>query len=602
MRVRGTTPSKVHSRRGLEWLKRWLGVWLAYVVIAALSAPVASAKRVELRGSSRISVNFGRANGRLVLRGQLTDEAGSGLPGEHVLLQVLSDTPEGTGAIRAALAGATTCGGKATGLPAQDDGLSVRVEENGRFCLAMALPALPYRMQFRYAGGPFVTDSALTVPVDVSRTPLTIAFVPTPRVVSLDDHDWNIAVIATTNEEGALHGEAGLTLRLENETGTQLASATTDATGKALFRVETDRLGSPGRGEVRASFEGNESIGPARVSFVIERRAHVTLQVSDPITGGVPDDGIPFTVRARWRGGPVTGGAVVARVGKSDVGAAPVDAAGLAQLTATFAWDRTESVPVTLGYAAAYGPYDPGEPITIVVPVRTPGPLRHLPLVVAAGLLVLWIAWGRVERRTSAASKPRAPLQGSGGASVAEVELLRPHTEASWHGQVVDAHSGAVIPHAVIELRQTSFDRKSPTTEARADALGRFTLGAPDGAVTSQCTLHAYGVLHDRAELRAPAFGEVVIRLITRRRSLLERLLAAVPKPEPGKPEPTPSEIGRGAPEGVAAWAKRVEAAAYGVEPVDATRQAWAEGTHAGTREVTAPLPRPSSKAPDDGA
>ncbi len=544
---------------------------------------------MQLRGGSRIQASASRSGGKLEVRGQLVDDGSNPFHGEHVLATLSASAAEAQSALAAGLASATTCSARdATSVSHRGGALDLRTDEQGRFCVLVTLPPLPFVVKLAYAGGPLVGGADADLPVDLGRRTLALAFAPTPRVVSLDEPMWTVAVVASTQEDGSLHGEGGIAVILENEHGKTIATASTDSGGRASFRVDTSELGPPGKGEVRARFDGNEAVGNTKVSFPIDRRAHVQVSLDGPVPSGVAEEGIPLAVQVKWRGGVVPGGTIEARVGTTVVGAATVSETGTATVVATFAWEKDEAVPMTLRYASAHGAFDPGEPLRVSVPVHGPSFLRRLPLVLAAALVFGWLVLGRMERRKA----PAAP-QTREREPVPEMVVVAPAAKGAdpvWSGRVVDAHTGEPLAGATVRLERIAFTETEPLCRTETDAQGAFRMALPEGYPASEAArpqglmLTAEGRLFARLTQPAPGFGELRVALVARRRKLLDRLVEYARWSLRGGGDPTPGELRAHArkasvPDGdrLVEWADRVEHAAYGGEEVDAAVEAWAE-------------------------
>lgn len=521
------------------------------------------------------------------MRGQLLDDGGNPFHGEHVLATLTASTAEAQASVAAGLASASSCSARdAASVSHRGAALDLRTDEQGRFCVLVTLPPLPFVVKLAYAGGPLVGGADADLPVDLGRRTLALAFAPTPRVVSLDEPVWTVAVVASTQEDGSLHGEGGIAVALENEHGKTIATATTDSGGRASFRVDTAELGPPGKGEVRARFDGNEAVGNTKVSFPIDRRAHVQVTLDGPVPSGVAEEGISIPVQVKWRGGAVPGGTIEARVGTTVVGAATVSEAGAATIVATFAWEKDEAVPITLRYASAHGAFDPGEPLLVSVPVHGPSLLRRLPLVLAALLVFGWLVLGRMERRKTPAPAPARERE-----PVPEMVVVAPAARGAdplWIGRVVDAHTGEPVPHATLRLERTAFTAMEPLARTETDAQGAFRLALPEAPASAErpqgLVLVAEGRLFAPLTQPAPGFGELRIALVARRRKLLDRLVEYARWSLRGGPDPTPGELRAHARKGsvpdgdrLVEWADRVEHAAYAGDEVDAAVEAWAE-------------------------
>ena len=169
----------------------------------------------------------------------------------------------------------------------------------------------------------------------MARRPVALSFAPVPSVVRLDD-PVTIVAVARIDDDGPSGAERGLTLALTDERGTRLGLATTDAEGRAVFVLDSTRLGPPGKGELRVAFDGAADLSKAQHAASVERRASVVLSCPEASSGALPaadaEEGAPFTVLARTRAGAVVPtGSVEALVDQTVVGAATIEA-GTAKL------------------------------------------------------------------------------------------------------------------------------------------------------------------------------------------------------------------------------------------------------------------------------
>ncbi|HEY4119290.1 MAG TPA: carboxypeptidase-like regulatory domain-containing protein, partial [Byssovorax sp.] len=220
------------------------------------------------------------------------------------------------------------------------------------------------------------------------------------------------------------------------------------------------------------------------------------------------------------------------------------------------------------------GPYvKAGPELHVAVPVAHPSIVRQILLAVVVLGVAAWViaGWRRAPKAIVAASSEPAHAPPSGRAGV-EV-LAQPRGMTGWRGTVCDAHDGAPIAGARLRIVTPAFQGDGVAAEATADAQGAFTLessASRDGA-----RLVVESTLHSAYEQALPPPSVLGIALVTRRRALLERLVRWARRhgaPFDALPEPTPGHVRRAAARsdatGVATWAARVEAAAYGADSV----------------------------------
>jgi hypothetical protein len=290
--------------------------------------------------------------------------------------------------------------------------------------------------------------------------------------------------------------------------------------------------------------------------------------------------------------GTVDGGIVEALVGTDSVGSANV-AKGKARLTVSFAGGRRGEVPVTLRYVPGAPFWRAGRDIQVVVGVAGPSIWRHLLLGGLVALLTGWIVakWRRSPETMRAESASMPPP--SGRPEIVVVD--RPSGLRGWKGTVTDAHEGFPIGGASLKIVASSFEGERTVAETETDETGSFALGvdAPEGA-----KLVVEGELHATYQQVLPPPSLLRVALVTRRRALLDRLVKWARTRGgqfDGVKEPTPGHVRRvasrtAAPE-VEAWARKVENAAFGPEPVTRTLEDDVQ------RDEPRPLPLPDRAA-----
>jgi hypothetical protein len=293
--------------------------------------------------------------------------------------------------------------------------------------------------------------------------------------------------------------------------------------------------------------------------------------------------------------------------GNTIVGAAPLRA-GSARMIATFSPPAPASssgpgAPVLrLRYVPDAPWFVPGPELRVEQPTRDPGVWTRLPLLVAAGLMVAWLALARMPSAGTASRDRRAPRRASDGSASA----VRPHVallkadaaQAGWKGRVVDAHDGTLVAGARVSIQRRGFERVETITSTVTNEAGQFELAGATSLPYDE--LVAEGTAYAELRGRIPPAGELQIALVLRRRALLERLIRWAHrrgKPFNAWPEPTPDQVRRaaGADLSVVRWADAVERAAYAGAPIDRGAQAEVDNL----APSDAPLP---TRAEEDDA
>jgi hypothetical protein len=562
--------------------------------------------QIHVRGAAELHAVASAVGGDLTLHGELIDDAGTPIPSVRVVISATSGddarTPLRLGPLRACDDG--------VGRPARSGADEVETDDRGGFCAMTATPSgtakVMITLRYRPTAGSLYDATELVVPVEPAQDHLLrtlLRFEPAPESIDLDRDVLTItaslrvdradAARALPNAAGSAQ-RANLALVLTDERGARVAEAVTGGDGRARFEVKPEALAGPGTGELTARFAGNAVLGKAECAQPVLRRAEVHLALAHPPPRADPEDGVTLDVDATTlRGGPVEGGVVeVWRIPSMGAGAssrearpgavaatvlaaATVDAQGHARVVAVFPGAGASHAPLALRYVPAAPWYRPGPELRVDVPLAGPGIWRSLVLAIVVLAAAVWvvIGWRRAPRPPIAPGieGTRAPPSGRAGVHV----LASPSDLTGWRGTVADAHDGSPIPGARLSIRAPSFEGEGAlTAHAVADANGAFTL---EGSYRSDARLVVESVEHSTHEQALPPPSVLGVALITRRRALLDRLVRWARQkgaPFDGAPEPTPGHVRRVAARGsaseVAAWAGRVEQAAYGPASVDA--------------------------------
>jgi hypothetical protein len=554
---------------------------------AVLAAPLASHAqqrgsplRIHVRGSAQIDAVAWSERDGFVVRGSVIDDARSPVARAAISIQGVS-----LGGARAALPSADSCAprGSAARYPASADGYAVETDESGGFCVRGQAPlAAETSLRIRFQGSKLYEAAEAKVPMEdlqAALSPALLRFDPAVDAIDLDRESVNVTVALRIDRSGSQRPAAdvaipreGLTIALEDERGTKLGEAPTGGDGRVRFELKTASLDGPGEGELRARFDGSALLAKATAGQSVARRAQVTLALSHPIERARADDGVPIDVDVGSSRGPVDSGVVEALRAGESVGTAAV-ATGKARVLAAFTSEREGSVPITLRYVPSTPWWRPGPELAVSVPVAGPGMWRQI----ALGALVLAIAgWvlGGWRRAPKTAAAPANDGKTATPAGRAGVRVVGPSDGvAGWRGVVADAHEGTPVAQAELTIVVPVFEGSGVVAHATADKHGAFTL---EGAHRSDARLVVRSSTHSSHEQALPPPSTLSIALITRRRSLVDRLVRWARRqgaPFEGPPEPTPGHVRRVATRAqqydVEAWASLIESAAFGPEPVD---------------------------------
>ncbi len=550
---------------------------LAVVALGALARPAVaqrSAPVLRVHGTATVDAHAARDHDRLVVDGRVLDDGAQPVQ-TSVRIRLTADAGA-PGPVHP-----TTCSAGAK--PVTIDGTDAKTDtdEGGRFCIAFDAKDGKLHLDVTAVATDLVDAGTRTLEADLAKRSLRLRFDPEPRNVALDGGPLHLEAVVTRDEElpGSPPWVAGVPLTLSTESGLAFARATSGPGGRASFDLERSKLGQPGFGELRLLFSGDVDTMPSEHRAPIRRDARVTLSLAESVAPAVPEDGIALAILASTVAGPPSSGSLDAHVGDVAVGAAPL-AGPRTPLTVTFSSEETSGVYVKVKYVPDAPYYLASDDLTVAVPVRGPSPWRKAPLVVSVLAIGAWLLLGRRARRRSDASKTVVMTRPPVHDGTAGVEVKREGTAGGpWSGVVVDAHDGTPIERVRVAIEAPSFGANA-LASTFTDERGRFTLEAST-APPPGSRLVAEGPLHAALARPLPRGGELEIALVSRKRRVLERLVAWAKRRGPPfdqRPEPTPAQVRKAAgssPE--AAWADAVERAAFDDAPVDARVEAEVE-------------------------
>jgi hypothetical protein len=530
----------------------------------ALGAP-----RIEVHGASRFDTQAAQANSVLTLSGSLLDDADRAIAGASITVEFVAE--DGT------TLQASSCVAAPPPLPPGDAAVGVLTTgPDGTFCARADARPGRIRIALTWAGTRLFAGARTDLSVDASRRAITLAFDPAPHVIALGEGALVLDAVAALATEGALPAP-GLRLQLADERGAFLAEAATDGAGRARFVVPPNALGPPGPGELRLGFDGDPTNAAAEQVMSCERRVEVRVAVRAGASAVEEEDGPALDLEIRSATGElVSSGSVEGLFEGAAVGVARV-AGGHAHLVVR--WPAGAPTRLEVRYVPENTWYVAGPAARIDVYVQRSGRWRHaLILLLGAGIVGVFVA-SRLRLRPSTSRRQRASTVVS---ELAHLDVIATHEDprGGWDGRVVDAHDGGGIAGVLLALERPSFGGIETLLEISSDERGDFSLPATRVRPGDQLT--AQGPFHGRFVGAIPSPGVLQLALVSRRRSLLRRLVRWARQrgqPFDAVPEPTPGHVRRAAGEDArtARWAQAVEEAAFGSRSVDAALEADVE-------------------------
>ncbi|HMA93626.1 MAG TPA: carboxypeptidase-like regulatory domain-containing protein, partial [Polyangiaceae bacterium] len=464
---------------------------------------------------------------------------------------------------------------------------SVETDQDGRFCVRLSRDQLAQQtaVQVVFAGSASYAGVTSQLALDDEREGLQLEVAQIERGANLDEPEWTM--VAELHSLASDQVSESVVLPLE------LSLESSDAGGvesHSLQRVEmrlgtatrltipTKRLGRPGPAQLVFAFDGNASYRPMRDRINIERYTSVRLESRESPLRAVAGTRLAVSIQARSGLGLPPPGWVQLSGIDSNTSVVPLDTSGQAELVIATPRKPNKNT-LTITYQPKAAGWQATGPLQLPLHVSPPS---QWPLVAWSALALLVFAWfGWSRRRGEPAASPEAASANS-PMPYAHLEIVSTarDPDAGWSGVVVDAHEGAVVSGATIELCRPGFAKEEVVLSIRSNAEGAFSIPAEvtDRQKTHRLTIRAPGFA--RLTLALPPPGQVKVYVVSMRRAVLDRLVSWTKRrghPFDSKAEPTPDWVAevahsKGQHE-VETWAKAVSNAAFGASPPSDSEQ-----------------------------
>jgi len=498
------------------------------------------------------------------LRAKLVDDTGSPMDGRTVTARTERGASEPS---------LEPCGAEQGQRNAQR--LELETGAGGDVCVRVNGAAPFATIELAFGGDGLHLPVAARAPLESAAPPSRLAFDAPSIELDLDQGEQHLRLHASGLAESRTEPRIQLSLHEgDRERRVKAERSLRQADGFSVT-VRSDQLGPPGPARLVATLGSGAGSTLLRAESValkittVQLRAEVTahegeravLQIEAAASGGPPTSG---WVEA-WLDGEVVASTPLSRGHASlELSALPLGAAH-----------------VSLRYRPEEPWWLPGEAFELVLEraiPRTPGRWPWLVLIAP----IAWVCSRALQRPAprDAAKRPRRRPPPSARSHPAAAA-----TPPGWTGQIVDAHDGAPISRAIVQISLPSLLVRDAGATTHSDEEGYFALPALSGPLPEGARMRVSARLHTEVERPLPPEGRVDIAMISRRRLLLRRLVRwarAMGTPWHRSGEPTPREIvnvalRRGEPQ-TARWAEAVESAAFGSIDVDMGLEASLRG------------------------
>ncbi|HVW23941.1 MAG TPA: carboxypeptidase-like regulatory domain-containing protein [Polyangiaceae bacterium] len=569
-----TLASRAPERRTPRVCPRAAACISALVLFSTFAAlPRRARARDELRvraDAELVNLGLSRSENSVELSGALHDDAGHAIAEASIELPLLpGDSGERPSACRPSdspkVVGGTVI---------------ARTDAFGFFCLRLPAGSAVEGRELRYAGDRFHSAAVAKVPAETGKRRIAVEFESRELVASLDSPSFVVWVTTREVKSGSTGDPVRLVLfHRPSPDAPEAELGVTDVQlgSTARFDVETRALGGPGQGKLVVRFAGTNGLAPASDTALFVRRATAHLSLAAPPRASDPSDGVELSVAVSSVLGAVNEGWVEALSGGSSAGVSKVEG-GAAHVVAVFAAARGKPAQVFLRYIPASDGFVAQPPLLVEVPLLAPSAWSGTPWLLGVAAIAYWVvrAWLRPSRReTKAIPRTDAPT----GRAAVEV-LSTDSSRSGWRGHVTDAHDGFPIAGARVSIVVPVFDGEGVAGAQTTAEDGSFFLAHVEAARNDGARLVVTAPYHTTLSGAAPADGTLAICLVSRRRTLVNRLVAwakASPRPWGRGREPTPLELAEAARRheqtDVAGWASAVAEAAYGPTSPDERRE-----------------------------
>lgn len=464
-----------------------------FALLLAIAPCTAEAQpSVRVRAEARIELRVERGPGLVSVRGNLRDDLGQPLGDRAIEVRVQDETEA---RLRSA---------------------SARTDAQGAFAAAFPLETGTYRVLATWEGDEGHPRIEVPQVLDLTRAHVRLEVGVQDGRLDLDRPAHAVEVRASSDEGGA-----GLRVELRNELDRVLAEGTTDAEGRARFRIESARLGPPAAGRLIAHTRGDDRRGEAQTEVPIVRYRPTVLTLR-AASARVRDDAVTLSGELTDSTGPLARRAVGLFAGTEHLDTLLTDDEGrFSRSVALEPVEGSDRVVLTARFAsdAPWRPPAISAPVTLAIEGAGSTPWSWL----LAPILVCGLAIGLLSRGRRAAPAPAiasdratappgiAPARPSGGLAAALREV---------RGVVMDADAGSPLAGATIALV-----RSGKRIESAAGTDGRFEIVAADGELWT-LEVSAPGYERSTAAVQLPHRGQWS-RTTVRLRSLRELALAS---------------------------------------------------------------------------
>ncbi len=375
----------------------------------------------------------------------------------------------------------------------------VETDENGRFSLDLADADRDYRLLATFAGD--ATHRGVRVERKVERARADVRLelrLPQGSAIDLDRPTFTVQSVAESDAGGD-----GITMRLLDETGREIARGVTNEQGKLSLEVPTKELGVPGAGLVRIESmrDARRAEAQTEARIVRKRVVHVGVHANQAVfEAGSP---IYVTGEVRTGGGPRAGVPVGLFATTQHLETVVTNAEGRFEAVL---W--IDSPPGDLAITArtegdATGAYAISEAhLALKIGPSRPLPWPWIGAALTSCLLVLVLVAQARQRRT--ANEGSSLDEGAAGASIRPARAQGRRDRHRVHGRVLDARNDAPIVGAKVTILH---DKAESCCVLATDRFGRFASPILLNG-RARIRIDASGYVATETEIEIPHRGE----------------------------------------------------------------------------------------------
>ena len=339
----------------------------------------------------------------------------------------------------------------------------------GQFCMRLrGISQIQRQLKVEYQGTDAAEPASQTIALDHARTQTEITWLNRNARIDLGQPQIGIAVRLSASNRASAHKKLSLTVDGVPTTMEQ----PTDRSGNAQFNIRQQNFGHAGPGRLSVSFEGDETLEPARETWSFARTCKVRLAPTvSPLDFGMGEF-VEISVLAHTACLEQPTGIVELSSSSGRADSVPL-VAGRATARVAVSAAGAEITSIELRYIPPSGYWMGEGNVRFTAQLRARNNRAWLFWVITSCAIFIWIAarWRSLNRK--AAADRAAPL----AVELPVQSLTRARMDVGyqgWRGYVYDAHTMRPVANASLRIVRKGFAVQMTEFATRSSLLGDF--------------------------------------------------------------------------------------------------------------------------------